>query len=118
MALHETGAKVERMRGKYLFRKPDPLILLAVVVTLSALMSTTAQAAEPFQFEPQSRFSRLTADFDKNGYRLTGLGNSAFGLHISMNPPADVKKSYLASGGSKRGMRNQSDVFLSIRLPW
>ncbi len=118
MALHETGAKVERMRGKYLFRKPDPLILLAVVVTLSALMSTTAQAAEPFQFEPQSRLTRLTADFDENGYRLIGVGKSAAGLHLSMKPPADVRKSYLASGGSKHGMHNQSDVFLSIRLPW
>jgi hypothetical protein len=110
--------KVERMRGKNLTRKPDPLILLAVVVTLAALMSTTVQAAEPFQFEPQSRFARLTADFDENGYRLTGLGNTDAGLHVSMTPPADVEKSYHASGGSKRGMHNTSDVFLSIRLPW
>lgn len=106
------------MRGKHLIRKPDPLILLAVVVTLFALISTTAQAAEPFQFEPQSRFVRLTAGFDENGYRLTGMGKSAAGLHISMNPPPDVEKSYRASGAPKRGIRNQSDVFLSIRLPW
>jgi hypothetical protein len=104
------------MRGK--IRKPDSLILLAVVVTLGAVMSTTAQAAEPFQFEPQSRLTRLTADFDENGYRMTGVGNSAAGLHLSLNPPADVEKSYLASGGSMRGMHNQSDVFVSIRLPW
>ena len=106
------------MRGKNLTRKPDPLILLALVVTLGAVMSTTVQAAETFQFQSQSRLSRLTADFDENGYRLTSLGNTDAGLHISMNPPADVEKSYHASGGSMRGMHNKSDVFLSVRLPW
>jgi len=106
------------MRGKNLTRKPDLLIVLAVVVALGALMSTTVQAAEPFQFKPQSRFAKLTADFDENGYRLTGFGKINAGLHVSMSPPPDVEKSYHASGGSKHGMSNQSDVFLSIRLPW
>ena len=106
------------MRGKNLTRKPDPLILLALVVTLGAVMSTAVQAAEPFLFQSQSRLARLTADFDENGYRLTSLGSSDAGLHVAMNSPADVEKSYHASGGSKRGMHNKSDVFLSIRLPW
>jgi hypothetical protein len=106
------------MRGKYLTRKPDPLILLALVVTLGAVMSTTVQAAEPFQFQSQSRLARLSADFDENGYRLSRLGDTDAGLHISMNPPPDVEKSYHASGGSMHGMHNKSDVFLSIRLPW
>lgn len=106
------------MRGKNLTRKLDPLILLALIVALGAVMSTTVQAAEPFQFQSQSRLARLTADFDENGYRLTGLGNTDAGLHVSMSPPPDVEKSYHASGGSMRGMHNKSDVFLSIRLPW
>lgn len=106
------------MRGENLTRTPDPLILLAVVIVLGALMITTVQAAEPFQFKQQSRFAKLTADFDENGYRLASLGETDVGLHVSMNPPPDIEKSYHASGGSKHGMSNQSDVFLSIRLPW
>ncbi len=89
-----------------------------MVVTLGAVMSATAQAAEPFQFKPQSRLAKLTANFDESGYRMTRHGNIAAGLHVFMSPPPEVRKSYLDSGGLQRGMRNKSDVFLSIRLPW
>ena len=118
VALRIPKAKVDRMHGKNLTRKPDLLLVLAVVVVLGALMSTTVQAAEPFQFKPQSRLAKLTADFDENSYRLTGFGKTNAGLHISMSPPAAAEESYLDNGGSERGMNNQSDVFLSIRLPW
>ena len=106
------------MNRKNLIRKPDPLMLLAVAVALGAVMSTMVHAAEPFQFKPQTRLANLAAVLDEDGYRLTSLGNTGAGLHVSMTPPAAVEEGYLDTGGSKRGLNNSSDVYLSIRLPW
>jgi len=101
--------KADRMNRKNLTRKPDPLMLLVAAVVLGAVMSTTVRAAEPFQFKPQDRLAGLVSMFGEEGYRVTRLGNTDAGLHVSMTPPAGVK------GGSKHGLKN---MYLSIRLPW
>lgn len=109
---------MDRMRGKNLIKRPDPLMLLAVIVTLCAVMSTTVNAAELIQFQPQSRLAKMTAAFDENGYRVTGLGDSSAGLHVSLTPPPEVREVNRANAVSSRGQRGLSDVYLSIRLPW
>ena len=103
-----------------MIRKPDSLVLLALIVTLAAVMSTTVQAAEPFQFKPQARLADLATVLDESGYRVASLGNTSAGMHVSMAPPSAVEESYpaRASDDLNRGLRNMSEVYLSIRLPW
>jgi hypothetical protein len=106
------------MSRKNMIRKPDTLVLLALIVTLGAVMSTTVQAAEPFQFKPQPRLANLADVLEESGYRVTSLGNTRAGMHVSMVPPATVEEGYPASGDSNRGLKNMSEVYLSVRLPW
>jgi len=106
------------MRANNLTRKADPLMLLVAAVVLAAVMSTAVQAAEPFQFNPQQGLTSLAAVFDESGYRVTTLGHSGTGLHVSMSPPSGARESYFAGAGTRHNPVNMSDIYLSIRLPW
>jgi hypothetical protein len=111
--------KADSMSRKDVIRKANPLVLLAIVITLGALMSTTGvQAADLFQFKPQPQLANLADVMEESGFHVTSLGNSSAGLHVSMVPPAAVEVNHPASVDTVQGLKDMSEVYLSIRVPW
>lgn len=102
-----------------MIRKPDPLVLLAMAVTLAAVMSSTVvQAGELFQFKPQPQLANLADVLEESGYHVTSIGSSSAGLHVSMVRPSTVEVDHPASVDAGQGLKDMSEVYLSIRMPW
>ena len=106
------------MNGRHHFRKPDPLLLLVAAITLGAVMSTTVNAAEPVIPSMAFRQPELFSTFDGNGFRLSRIGDTNAGLHVSLQPPAEVEQTASANSGSQQDLKDLLDVYLSVRLPW
>lgn len=93
-------------------RKPDLLILLAMVVVFSALMTTTATAAETFFSKPNLED---LYDGDVTVARMSSRGPA---VHMSVIPPADVRHGEMINAGAARQVVATPEVYLSVRLPW
>lgn len=106
------------LRDRHHYRKPDPLLLLAVAVALAAMMTSAVQAGEPSLFYSlaQPAFA-LSVDRDQ-GFTVARVGEDGGNLHVSLSPPPDVIEGIRASGGSEADLENLNNVFLSVRFPW
>jgi hypothetical protein len=100
------------LEGKFQIRKPDPLMLLAMAVGFSALMSTTATAAEPFFNTPDFD------DFMDGDVHVARMGQRGPAVHMSVISPADVRHGEMINASAVRQAAAVPEVYLSIRLPW
>lgn len=106
------------MNGKYHCRKPDPLLMLVVAVTLGTVMSMAVNAAEPIIPLKAFQQTALLSSFDSDGYLIGRIADTGAGLHVSMLPPPEVEQAMPASDTSIDGLKNMLDVYMTVRLPW
>ena len=99
-------------KHKHTHRKPDPLMLLVILVGLAVLATSAAESAEP----PHHTMS-LT-DLLDGEFMVAPVGRHGAGLHLSYqgNP-------YLYEEPKKNSLSTQKTapspgVFLSVRVPW
>jgi len=95
-------------------RKPglDPLILLALLVALGVMTTSTISAAEAFLSKP-----KLT-DLEDGDITLAGAERGGAGLHMSFMSPSELysnrESDYVVTGDTGA----LPDVYLSLRLSW
>jgi hypothetical protein len=97
---------------KYSHRKPDPLKLLAIVVTVAVLMTSAVDAAEPFH-GPLN-----LADLADGELMIAPVGRQGAGIHMSY--PGNPGR-YDEGGSTHLDQKQASSspaVFLSVRVPW
>ena len=99
-------------RKKRIIRKPDPLMLMTLLVSLSVLMTTTVDAGESFFSNPN------LPDLINGDITLTEVGHRGAGIHMSFQTP--VNEINNAQPGNLDAGHNEpvADVFLSVRIPW
>ena len=102
---------------KYTHRKPDPLKLLAIVVTIAVLTTSAVDAAEPFKAMSFNE-SLGIADLADGDLMLTPVGRQGAGIHMSYQ--GNTYQHDAVTGTSLNNQRNSSSpaVFLSVRVPW
>jgi len=97
---------------KYSHRKPDPLKLLAIVVTIAVLMTSAVDAAEPFHE------SLNLADLADGELMITPLGRQGAGIHMSYQGNPGQYDSGKGTHLDSQPTSSSPAVFLSVRVPW
>jgi len=99
-------------KHRHTHRKPDPLMLLVILVSLAVMMTSAAQAAEP-GLETMSLTDILDGEF-----MVAPVGRQGAGLHLSYlgNPTVYEEPKRNALGTQPTAA--SPAVFLSVRIPW
>jgi hypothetical protein len=102
-------------KHKHTCRKPDPLILLVIIVSLAALMTSTTAAADPF-------LNTLgPTDLQNGDLVVAPVGRHGAGVHLSYETSPYRAETIHASGtttGSSKSVSRPPSLFLSVKIPW
>jgi len=100
------------LRNKRFFRKPDPLMLIFVLVSLSVFMTTAVDAGESFFSKPN------LPDLIAGNITLAEVGRHGAGIHLSFQTPATFiqKEQHDFRNGSQS--EPAPDFSFSVRIPW
>lgn len=98
------------MNNRHTFRKPDSLVLLALVVTVGMLVSTGTSAAE-------SLFSKASiSELIEGNMKLAPVGHRG-GLHMTFKSPSRENNAVYVSRADNYSGKD-SGVHLSFQMPW
>jgi len=97
---------------KYTHRKPDPLKLLAIPVTIALFMTSAAEAAEPFHQ------SMNPADMADRETTLTPVGRQGAGIHMSYQSNPNQHITVNSTALNNQPTNSTPAVFLTVRVPW
>jgi len=97
--------------NKNLIRKPDPLMLLALLVCVGVFTTTAVDAGETFFSNP------TLADLRDGDLRLAEAGGGDVGVHMSFQTPATAYDG-MHAGSRRQQSVSSPNVYLSVRLPW
>ena len=100
------------MKNRYTKRRPDPLMLLALLVTLGVMMTATVSADEPFLSKPNF------TDLQDGDVTLARAEHGGAGLHMSFMSPSVLNVNRDSSYVLTSFTGTMPDVYLSLRLPW
>jgi hypothetical protein len=100
------------MKNRYPKRRHDPLILLAVLVTLGVMMTATVSAEESFLSKPNF------TDLQDGDVILARAEHGGAGIHMSFMSPSALKGNSQSSHALTSQAFSMPDVYLSLRLPW
>ncbi|MEN8206104.1 MAG: hypothetical protein ABFS24_08825 [Pseudomonadota bacterium] len=99
-------------RDKHTHRKLDPLMLLAIFVSLGVLMTSAVAAAEPF-------YNTLSlANLQDQEVRLTPVGKHGAGLHMSYQTNPYRYEPLKFNRTNVQQTVSSPTFFLSVRVPW
>jgi len=99
-------------RDKHTPRKLDPLLLLAILVSLAVLMTSAVDAAEPF-------YKTLSlADIQAQEIQLTPVGKHGAGFHMSYQTNPYIYEPVTSSRTNLQQVAASPTFFLSVRVPW
>lgn len=99
-------------RNKHTHRKLDPLMLLAILVSLAVLLTSVADAAEPFYYKLS------LADLQDQEIQLTPSGRHGAGLHMSYQSNPYIYEPVKYNRTSVQQVASSPTFFLSLRVPW
>jgi len=101
-------------KGKFKIRRPDSMLLLAMLVSASVLLTTAAAAAETGTF-----FSNPDlGDFLDGDVMLARMGHHGPAVHMSFIDPADMQLDAQGNVRSIRQIAATPEVYISVHLPW
>ena len=99
-------------KHKHTHRKPDPLMLLFILVSLAVLMTSAVQAAEP------GLHTMTLTDLLDGEFMVAPVSRHGAGLHMSylgnVHGYQEPKRNAL---GTQPAAASPT-VFLSVRIPW
>ena len=99
-------------KHKHNHRKPDPLMLLVILVSLAVLMTSAVDAAEPF-------YKTLSlADIQDQEVQLTPVGKHGAGLHMSYQSNPYIYEPAKLNRANVQQVAASPTFFLSVRVPW
>jgi len=99
-------------RDKHSHRKLDPLMLLAILVSLAVLMTSAVDAAEPF-------YNTLSlADIQDQEVQLTPVGRHGAGVHMSYQSNPYMYEPAKSNRTNLQPVTSSPTFFLSVRVPW
>jgi len=98
--------------NKNLIRKPDPLMLLTLLVCVGAFTTTAVDAGETFFSNP------TLADLRDGDLRLAEAGGGDVGVHMTFQTPATAYDGMHADSRNRQQSVSSPNVYLSVRLPW
>ena len=99
-------------KHKHTHRKPDPLMLLVILVSLAVLMTSAAQAAEP------GLHSVTLTDILDGEFMVAPLSRQGAGLHLSYQGNTTAYAEPKRNALSTQPAAASPTVFLSVRIPW
>jgi hypothetical protein len=102
--------EVVMMRSEHTNRKPDTL--LALLVTLGIMLTSTAAASELVFSKPDF------ADLQDGDVTLARSDRSGAGVHMSFMSPSLLGGSSQSSHVVSSSAGTLPNVYLSLRLPW
>lgn len=100
------------MKSKYTRPKIDPLMLLALLVTLGVVMTSTVSAAE--KFPGKTNVSIL----EDGEITLARAEHGRAGIHMSFMSPSGLNGDKQSSHLLASELLSMPDVYFSVRLPW
>jgi hypothetical protein len=100
------------LRKKHHFRKPDPLVLMAILVGLGVLMTTAVHANETFFSNPS------LPDLVNGDIVLTSIGHHGAGVRMFYKTPANEFTGELPESLHSDQNKTAPDVYLSVHIPW
>ena len=100
------------MKSRYTKHRLDPLILLAVLVTLGVVLTATVSAEETFLSKPNFD------DLQDGDVTLARAGRGGAGIHMSFMLPSALNGNSQSSAVLTSQALSVPDVYLSLRLPW
>jgi hypothetical protein len=107
----QPGPGAANMKFRFTARRPDALFLLALIVSLGVLMSTSASAAD-------SLFSKVgISELMEGNVKLVPVGNKGASLHMSTKSPSRENKALYISDIDNFSMKDHG-VHLSLKMPW
>ena len=101
-------------KHKHSYRKPDPLMLLVLLVSLAALMTSTTAAADPLH-------NNVSLTDLKNGDLMVApVGRHGARVHFSYETSTYHIESANASGStvSSKAVAPTPTLLLSVKIPW
>jgi hypothetical protein len=99
-------------KHKHTHRKPDPLMLLFILVSFAVLMTTAAQAAEP------GLHSMTLTEILDGEFMVAPVSRHGAGLHLSyLGTPTVYEEPKRNTLGTQPAAASPT-VFLSVRIPW
>ena len=98
--------------NKNLIRKPDPLMLLTLLVFVGMFATTAVDAGETFFSDPG------LVDLLDGEVKLAEAGRGDVGFHMTFQTPASVYERVHAGSRNQQQSISLSNVYLSVRLPW
>lgn len=100
------------LKKKPNIRKPDPLMLVTLLVGLSVFMTTAVDASESFFSNPN------LPDLINGHITLTEVGHQGTGIHLSFQTPATAFVNSQSVNRDAGQNKSVADIFLSVRIPW
>ena len=98
------------MNGKQTYHKP--CTLLALLVTLGVMLTSTAAASGAFLSKPNF------ADLQDGDVTLASSQRSGAGVHMSFTSPSFPGRTSQSSHVVTSSSLTLPNVYLSLRLPW
>jgi hypothetical protein len=98
------------MKSKHTNHKPDAL--LALLVTLGVMLTSTAGASGSFLSKPN------LADLQDGDVTLASSERSGAGIHMSLMSPSLLGGSNQSSHVVTSSASTLPNIYLSLRLPW
>ncbi len=99
-------------RHHYNHRKPDPLILLVILVGLCVMMTSVVQAAEPF---PRTMDLEDLLDGE---VMVAPVGRHGAGWHLSYLNNPNLHEQARNNRLSVQPIAHSPTFFLSVQVPW
>lgn len=99
-------------KHKHSYRKPDPLMLLVILVSLAVLMTSAVDAAEPI-YKSMNLTDLMDGDF-----MVAPVGRHGAGLHMSYQTNPYQYEAPKPGPVSTQQAASTPTIFLSVRVPW
>lgn len=99
-------------KHKFTHRKPDPLMLLVILVSLAVMTTAAAESAGPTH-QTMSLTELLDGEF-----MVAPVGRHGAGLHLSYLGDPDLHEGSRKDSLSVQKVTPSPTVFLSVRVPW
>jgi hypothetical protein len=104
--------EVDVMKNKHTKHTVDPLMMLALLVTLGVMMISTVSAEETFLRNPE------ITDLEDGDIILVRSAHGGAGIHMSFMSQSELSANSRTGHVLASQALTMPDLYLTLRLPW